>query len=58
MSIDYMSYMSYSYSQYFLHDFMDMGSLLGAISGTRFDDKMDPYVYYYKRFFNKPNINL
>ena len=31
-----------SYSQHFLHNFMDMGSFLGAILGTILNYKMDP----------------
>ena len=45
-----------SYSQYFLPNLMDMGSLLGTILGTILNYKRDPYVHN-KGSLNKANID-
>ena len=44
-----------SYGQYFLPNFMDMGSLLGTVLGTILNYKRDPYVHN-KGSLNKVNI--
>ena len=43
-----------SYSQYVLHKFMDMSSLLGTMLGTIPSYKRDPYVHPYWSL-GKPN---
>ena len=46
-----------SYSQYFLHSFMDMGSLFGTILRSILNYKTDLYVLSYGFLNNKANID-